>query len=46
MASYRKPLVCHMSGLACDGGAAMACLAHFSGVYHRAELKAMAFKSS
>jgi len=39
IADYRKPLVCHISGLAKNGGAATACLANFSGAHDLSEVK-------
>ncbi|CAE7446845.1 unnamed protein product [Symbiodinium natans] len=37
-ADYRKPLVCHLSGAAWDGGAALAGLSSFSGAHHTSEI--------
>ncbi|CAK0842169.1 unnamed protein product [Prorocentrum cordatum] len=38
VADFRKPLVCHISGLASDGGAALGCLASHSGAHADAEV--------
>lgn len=38
VADYQKPLVCHLGGAAQDGGAALACLAAFSGAYEDSEI--------
>lgn len=38
VADYRKPLVCHLGGVAQDAGAALACLASFSGAYEDSEI--------
>mmetsp|Transcript_33610 Transcript_33610/g.77572 ORF Transcript_33610/g.77572 Transcript_33610/m.77572 type:complete len:530 (-) Transcript_33610:105-1694(-) len=42
VADYRKPLVCHISDVAQDGGAALAGLASFSGACHTAEVSVQA----
>ncbi|CAJ1362588.1 unnamed protein product, partial [Effrenium voratum] len=42
VADYRKPVVCHLSGVAHDGGAALACLSSFSGAFHDSELSVRA----
>jgi len=38
VADFRKPLVCQMSGLSSNGGAALACLASFSGAHEDSEV--------
>jgi len=38
VADYRKPLVCQLNGLARNGGAALACLANFSGAHDSSEV--------
>ncbi|OLP84464.1 3-hydroxyisobutyryl-CoA hydrolase, mitochondrial [Symbiodinium microadriaticum] len=38
VADYRKPLVCHLSGAARDGGTALAGLSSYSGAYNASEI--------